>query len=69
MSKKTQQAVILFACEKAGGSAKLARHLGIKRQAIPQWSEIPIRHVHKIHEVTQIPLTDLRPDVFRTGAA
>jgi DNA-binding transcriptional regulator YdaS (Cro superfamily) len=69
MTKKRQSAVILYACEKVGGSAALARHLGIKRQAIPQWTEIPIRHVHKIKEVTGIPLGDLRPDVFKEGAA
>ena len=68
MSKKNQPAVIKFACEKAGGGAALARHLGIARQAIPQWYEIPIRHVHKIKEVTGIPLTDLRPDIFKPGA-
>ena len=68
MVKKSQAAVIAFACEKAGSAAELARRLGIKRQAIIQWTEIPIRHVHKVNEVTGIPLTDLRPDVFR-GAA
>lgn len=65
MSKKTPAAVIAFACEKAGGAAALARKLGIKRQAVHQWTEVPIRHVHAVHEVTRIPLTDLRPDVFR----
>ncbi len=69
MIKKRQPAVILYACEKVGGSAVLARHLGIKRQAIPQWTEIPIRHVHKINEVTGIPLVDLRPDVFKGAVA
>ena len=69
MTKKHQPAVILFACEKVGGPAALARHLGIKRQAIPQWTEIPIRHVHKIKEITGIPLVDLRPDVFKGDAA
>ncbi len=69
MSKKKQDAVIRFACEKAGGMATLARHLGVKRQAIPQWTEIPIRHVHKIKEITGIPLVDLRPDVFKGDAA
>lgn len=69
MAKKTQAAVIAFACEKAGNTAVLARHLGINRQAVHQWTEIPIRHVHKIHEVTGIPLNDLRPDVFKGGAA
>ena len=69
MSKKSQAAVILFACEKAGGISNLARHLGIARQAIPQWTEIPIRHVHKIHKVTGIPLQDLRRDVFAPNEA
>jgi DNA-binding transcriptional regulator YdaS (Cro superfamily) len=68
MSKKSQPAVIAFACEKAGNAAALARQLGISKQAISQWTEIPIRHVHRVNEVTGIPLTDLRPDVFR-GAA
>lgn len=67
MAKKPQPAVIAFACEKAGNAAALARKLGISKQAVSQWTEIPIRHVHKIKEVTGIPLTDLRPDVFRGG--
>ena len=68
MSKKSQPAVIIFACEKLGGQAALARKLGIKRQAIAQWHEIPIRHVHAIHRETGIPLVDLRPDVFGVSA-
>lgn len=68
MSTKKTAAVIAFACEKTGGGAELARRLGISKQAISQWSEIPIRHVHKVHEVTGIPLTDLRPDVFRPAS-
>lgn len=68
MSRKHQPAVIAFACEKAGGATELARKLGISKQAVSQWSEIPIRHVHRVHEVTRIPLTDLRPDVFHPAS-
>ena len=68
MANKLQPAVIRFAAEKVGGMSALARICGVKRQAPPQWTEIPIRHVHKIHEATSIPLADLRPDVFK-GAA
>lgn len=68
MAKKPATAVVAFACEKAGSASELARKLGISKQAISQWTEIPIRHVHRVNEVTGIPLTDLRPDVFR-GAA
>lgn len=69
MSKKQQAAVIAYACEKAGSGAELARKLGLTKQAISAWRRIPIEHVHKVSEVTGIPLTDLRPDVFRGSAA
>lgn len=48
----------------AGSGAKLARALGLKRQAIYQWDRIPSGHVLKVEELTGVPRHRLRPDLY-----
>jgi DNA-binding transcriptional regulator YdaS (Cro superfamily) len=54
----------------AGGARALAAHLGIKRQAVINWSMVPPRRCPKVEQVTGIPREVLRPDIFgKTEAA
>lgn len=39
----------------------LARNLGISRSAVSQWSEIPPARYFQIHDLTEIPVEDMRP--------
>lgn len=48
----------------AGGTAALARRLGIKTQAISQWEEVPIKRVPAVASITGMDCHELRPDFF-----
>lgn len=52
------------AIKKAGGTAVLARSLGIRTQAISQWDRVPPARVLDVERITGISRHDLRPDIF-----
>jgi hypothetical protein len=52
------------AIEKAGGQAALAHALGITRQRVHAWEIAPLKHVHRIAELTGMRRHVLRPDLF-----
>jgi DNA-binding transcriptional regulator YdaS (Cro superfamily) len=60
--------VIREAAGKVGGVPKLARKLGVSRQAIYQWTEIPVKRAADLERVTGIPRSRFRPDVFTDAA-
>lgn len=48
----------------AGNGAKLAKALGLRRQAVYQWDKIPSGHVLRVEELTGVPRSKLRPDLY-----
>jgi hypothetical protein len=56
--------VIREAAEKVGGVGELARKLGVSRQAIDQWTEVPLERADELERITGIPRSRLRPDLF-----
>lgn len=48
-----------------GLSSNLSRHLGITRQAVSGWKQIPIDLLITIEQFTGIPREKLRPELFR----
>jgi DNA-binding transcriptional regulator YdaS (Cro superfamily) len=53
--------------EKAGGVNALARTLGFHHTSIIDWrraGQIPAKRALRVHQITGIPLHELRPDVF-----
>lgn len=48
----------------AGGTAALARILGLTSQAVSQWDRVPASRVLEVERVSGISRHDLRPDVF-----
>ncbi|MCG4260735.1 helix-turn-helix domain-containing protein [Acetobacter senegalensis] len=50
--------------EVVGGVAPLASLLGIKPPSIYSWKEIPPKRVVRIAEITGIPASELRPDLY-----
>jgi DNA-binding transcriptional regulator YdaS (Cro superfamily) len=52
------------AAEAVGGLPALAAKLGITRQAIYQWDELPMSRLKQIAEVSGLPAHELRPDLF-----
>jgi hypothetical protein len=61
--------VIREAAGKVGGVPKLARKLGVSRQAIYQWTEVPVERAADLERVTGIPRSRFRPDVFKGAPA
>lgn len=43
---------------------KLAEELGLSRQAVSKWLQIPVQYVIKIESLTGISRHELRPDVY-----
>lgn len=60
--------VIREAAGKVGGVPKLARKLGVSRQAIYQWTEVPVDRAAELERVTGIPRSRFRPDMFKGSA-
>ena len=52
------------AIQKAGGMSALALELGITRQAISQWDEVPPLQVLAVEKASGVPRQELRPDIF-----
>ena len=43
---------------------KIAEMLGITKQAVTRWEEVPVKYVTLLSEATGIPKADLRPSDF-----
>jgi len=52
------------AINRAGSAAKLARMVGVSRQAVDQWVEVPPRRVLQVEAVTGVSRYELRPDIY-----
>lgn len=48
-----------------GRRSELASALGLTRQSISMWRRVPVDHCQRIHDLLDIPLYRLRPDVFK----
>lgn len=55
-----------------GKQRELATHLGLFPSTVSQWRSVPLAHVRRVSEFTDIPIEKLRPDlakVFAEGAS
>ncbi len=43
---------------------QLALALGISRQAVGKWGSIPVKFIHKVAQLTGLPVTRILPSVF-----
>ena len=57
------------ALEIIGGKAALAKHLGITKQAVGQWEQVPPDRVLAVEDATGVPCYEMRPDIYRVPAA
>ena len=55
---------LALAKEAAGSGAALGRLLGLTKEAVNLWTEIPLVRMLEIERVTGVDRTILRPDVF-----
>lgn len=56
--------IVRIAAERIGGVPRLAQRIGVTRQAIYQWREVPVERVADIAAATGIARSDLRPDLY-----
>ena len=52
------------AIEAAGGSSRLAGKIGVSKQAVCQWGEVPPLRVLAVEQATGVPRHELRPDLY-----
>lgn len=62
MSDRTEP--LKRAIEAAGGLTVLAESLGITKQALSQWDEVPPLRVLAVERVSGVPRHELRPDLY-----
>lgn len=60
---------LLRAIDKAGGLTKLASGLGISKQAVLQWDEVPPLRVLAVEKITGVSRSELRPDLYPPESA
>ena len=56
------------AIDAAGGLTKLAEPLGISKQAVSQWDEVPPLRVLAVERISGVSRHDLRPDLYPAPA-
>lgn len=49
--------------------SNIARCLGVKKQAVSGWQQVPATRVRSVSEITGIPAWRLRPDIFEAPEA
>ncbi len=47
-----------------GSYSELARVLGVTRQSVWAWKEVPLHHVRRIAAEKNFKLHELRPDIY-----
>jgi DNA-binding transcriptional regulator YdaS (Cro superfamily) len=52
------------AIKAAGGPVAFANALGINRQAVWAWKQIPAERIIEIERLTGVPREELRPDLY-----
>lgn len=56
--------IVLRVLKEYGGVSALAGILGVSRQAVWQWEQIPLKYLRQIEKDTGIPRQLLRPDLY-----
>jgi len=59
---------IIDICKNAGGVAYVAKELGLSRQSIYQWTEVPADHLVNLERITGVDRSLIRPDLFKGEA-
>lgn len=59
-----REAALSRAVGLVGGSRRLARLLGLTRQAVEQWPRCPALRVLAVERATGVPRFELRPDLY-----
>lgn len=61
---KQKSRILKQVLAEVGSASKLASLLGLTRAAVSCWTDIPVKHVRAISDITGIPKHKLRPDIY-----
>ena len=61
---RSEHAKIVKRVVAAAGLSPLAKKLGITKQAVSKWPQVPAIRVLQVEAITGIPRKELRPDIF-----
>ncbi len=64
MSKRALERAVDEAIRREGSLRRVAEKLGVTRQAIQQWSSVPVKRVLMMEEMTGVSRYELRPDIY-----
>lgn len=59
---RAPELMLLFA--EPGSMTRLAKGLGLRKQALSHWHEVPVAYLVRIEELTGISRRKLRPDLY-----
>jgi len=64
--KKTKQRSpeLLMVIIAAGGVRAISKRLNLSRQAVYQWSEVPLKHAASVAKLCNMDPREVRPDLF-----
>jgi DNA-binding transcriptional regulator YdaS (Cro superfamily) len=65
MSRRAWDKGLKLAIDAAGNHHRLAEMLGVSRQAIEMWKNVPTHHIIDVERLTGVPREQLRPDLYR----
>ena len=68
MSFATLKPPVQLVIKKIGSVRGLANALGVTRNAVMQWNEVPLKHLLAVEKLTGIPREQLRPDLAKLFA-
>jgi len=57
------------AVRRVGSKGRLAKRLGISRQAVDQWEKVPAERVLALESISGVSRYQLRPDIYGPGPA
>jgi len=62
--KQNRHPILLEAFQIYGTATKMAKALGVSRQAVSAWKRLPFKHIMQVSMETGIPREKLRPDIY-----
>jgi len=62
--RANKEAGLLLAIKGAGGTAELARRLGVSQPSVSNWLKVPAERVVDVERASGVPRIQLRPDLF-----